>query len=141
MQKIDDLMLKLEKHKEIIIVFRGQKVVDFAHAACFVRNVFGKTRQLLLLDCKNKQPLAYPRMLPDQLHQYGESVKAKEDLQAGYYEWDLYFIEKREVEDDEERMKIWNRMMYVLTGEKEYMLKLKLMTMPKVFMKKKADAE
>ena len=116
-------MLNLEKHQEIIIVFRGQKVVDFAHAACFVRNDFGKTRQLLLLDCKNKQPLAYPKMLPDQLL-YGESVKAKEDLQAGYYEWDLYFIEKREVEDYEERMKIYNRMMYVLTGEKKYIVQL-----------------
>ena len=87
------------------------KALDFAHAACFVR----RGKQLLLLDCKNQSPLVYPRCYPSQLY---ETVKAKEDIESDvYHQWDLYYIDKRVVNDEMERQFLHNRMKKILTGE------------------------
>ena len=51
---IKKLILDKETHKQLVIVYHGNKEVNFAHAACFVRthNYFNN-KQMLLLDCKN----------------------------------------------------------------------------------------
>ena len=48
---------------------------------------------------------------------FEESLKIKEDIDASYYKWEIYAIERRLVNDEIERLKIHNRMMFVLTGD------------------------
>jgi hypothetical protein len=52
--------------------------------------------------------------------QFEESLIIKEDIEAKYYKWEIYALERRVVEDETERRKIHNRMMYVLTGDRQY---------------------
>jgi hypothetical protein len=52
--------------------------------------------------------------------EFEESLIIKEDIEAKYYKWEIYALERREVEDETERRKIHNRMMYVLTGDRQY---------------------
>ena len=49
-----------------------------------------------------------------------ESLIVKEDIEASYFKWEIYAIERRKVADEIERRKIHNRMMYVLTGDRIY---------------------
>jgi hypothetical protein len=118
---IKKLILDEETHKQLVVVFHGNNEVDFAHAACFVRthNYF-KNRQMLLLDCKNKTPIVCPKRGADQM-EFQESLIIKEDIEASYFKWEIYAIERREVVDEIERLKIHNRMMYVLTGDRQYL--------------------
>jgi hypothetical protein len=76
-------------------------------------------KQMLLLDCKNKTPIVCPKRGADQM-QFEESLIIKEDIEASYYKWEIYALERRVVEDETERRKIHNRMMYVLTGDRQY---------------------
>jgi hypothetical protein len=116
-----------ELHKVLILVFHGTFEVDFAHAACFIR----KDKQLLLLDCKNQGLLVYPRRYPSQ-HNY-ETVNAREDIEGEHYhQWDLYYIEKRVVDDDQERQLLHNRMMKMLTGDSKYGLASMSLNMSKI---------
>jgi len=52
--------------------------------------------------------------------QYQESLIIKEDIVGCYYKWEIFAIEKRVVKNEIERLKIHNRMMWVLTGESQY---------------------
>ena len=52
--------------------------------------------------------------------QYQDSLIIKEDIVACYYKWEIFAIEKRVVKNEIERLKIHNRMMWVLTGDSEY---------------------
>jgi hypothetical protein len=74
---------------------------------------------MLLLDCKNKTPIVCPKRGADQM-EFQESLIIKEDIEASYFKWEIYAIERREVVDEIERLKIYNRMMYVLTGDRQY---------------------
>ncbi len=118
---IKKLILDEETHKQLVVVFHGNNEVDFAHAACFVRthNYF-KNRQMLLLDCKNKTPIVCPKRGADQM-EFQESLIVKEDIEASYFKWEIFAIERRVVVDEIERLKIHNRMMYVLTGDRQYL--------------------
>ena len=62
--KRDTEELKNEEEKkaytEIIMVQQGKIDVNFAHSACFIRKDDCTMKQLLLLDCKNSEPLYYP---------------------------------------------------------------------------------
>ena len=49
-----------------------------------------------------------------------ESLKIKEEIEASYYRWEIYALEKRMVKDETERRRLHNRMMYVLSGEEKY---------------------
>ena len=60
-----------------------------------------------------------PKRGADQM-QFEESLIIKEDIEASYYKWEIYALERRVVEDETERRKIHNRMMYVLTGDRQY---------------------
>ena len=51
---------------------------------------------------------------------FEDSLKIKEDIEAGYNMWEIYALERREVVDEMERARITNRMMYVLTGDQQY---------------------
>jgi hypothetical protein len=117
---VKKLILDEETHKQLVVVFHGNVDFNFAHAACFVRTLnYRSMKQMLLLDCKNKTPIVCPRLGADQM-QFEESLKIKEDIEASYYKWEIFALERREVEDDIERRKIHNRMMYVLTGDRQY---------------------
>ena len=117
---IKKLILDEETYKDLVIVFHGNNEVNFAHAACFVRtNDYKNSKQMLLLDCKNKTPIVCPKRGGDQMD-FEESLKIKEDIEASYYKWEIYAIERRGVLDEIERLKIHNRMMYVLTGDEQY---------------------
>jgi hypothetical protein len=76
-------------------------------------------KQMLLLDCKNKTPIVCPKRGADQM-QFEESLIIKEDIEAKYYKWEIFALERRLIEDETERRKIHNRMMYVLTGDRQY---------------------
>lgn len=52
--------------------------------------------------------------------QYQESLIIKEDIVGCYYKWEIFAIEKRVVKNEIERLKIHNRMMWVLTGDSQY---------------------
>jgi hypothetical protein len=52
--------------------------------------------------------------------QYQDSLIIKEDIVACYYKWEIFAIEKRVVKNEIERLKIHNRMMWVLTGDCQY---------------------
>ena len=118
---VKDLILVKETHRQLVLVFHGNVDFDFAHAACFVRtHDYRNTKQMLLLDCKNKQPIVCPRVGADQVW-FSESLKINEDIVASYHRWDIYALKRREVEDGMEKVRIHNRMMYVLTGEQQYM--------------------
>jgi len=52
--------------------------------------------------------------------QYQDSLIIKEDIVACYYKWEIFAIEKRVVKNEIERLKIHNRMMWVLTGDSQY---------------------
>ena len=115
-----DLILVKETHKQLVLVFHGNVDFDFAHAACFVRtHNYRNMKQMLLLDCKNKTPIVCPRLGADQM-EFEESLKIKEDVEASYYKWEIYALEKRMVKDETERRRLHNRMMYVLSGEEKY---------------------
>ena len=117
---IKDLILDKESHKQLIIVFHGNVYFNFAHAACFVRAPdYRKSKQMLLLDCKNKTPIVCPRLGADQI-QFSESLKINEDIVGSYHKWEIYALERRVVANEIERARIHNRMMYVLTGDKKY---------------------
>ena len=117
---IKKLILDKETYKQLVVVFHGNNEVNFAHAACFVRtNDYKNSKQMLLLDCKNKTPIVCPKRGADQMD-FEESLKIKEDIEASYYKWEIYAIERRVVNDAIERLKIHNRMMYVLTGDEQY---------------------
>ena len=49
-----------------------------------------------------------------------DSLIIKEDIVACYYKWEIFAIEKRVVKNEIERLKIHNRMMWVLTGDSQY---------------------
>ena len=49
--------------KELIIVFRGNFIENYSHAACFVRKDYCNTKQVVLLDCKNSVPLVHPKVI------------------------------------------------------------------------------
>jgi len=117
---VKDLILVKETHKQLVIVFHGNVDFNFAHAACFVRtHNYRSMKQMLLLDCKNKTPIVCPRLGADQM-EFGESLKIKEDIEASYYKWEIYALEKRNVKDETERRRLHNRMMYVLSGDEKY---------------------
>ena len=105
---IKKLILDDETYKQLVIVFHGNNEVDYF-----------KNRQMLLLDCKNKTPIVCPKRGADQM-EFQESLIIKEDIEASYFKWEIYAIERREVVDEIERLKIHNRMMYVLTGDRQY---------------------
>jgi hypothetical protein len=52
--------------------------------------------------------------------EFEEGLKIKEDIEASYYKWEIYALERRVVVDETERRKIHNKMMYVLTGDRQY---------------------
>jgi CII-binding regulator of phage lambda lysogenization HflD len=52
--------------------------------------------------------------------EFEESLIIKEDIEASYYKWEIFALERRLIEDETERRKIHNRMMYVLTGDHQY---------------------
>ena len=121
MTYIKNHMIENPKFKVLILVMRGNLITDFSHACCFIRHDLVKKPHLLLLDCKNKQPLVFPKVYPDQLL-YDESVKIKEDVEGkNYYQWEIYSLTYRIIKDKFEKAMIKNRMMYVLTGDKKYM--------------------
>ena len=101
---IKKLILDDETYKQLVIVFHGNNEVDFAHAACFVRthNYF-KNRQMLLLDCKNKTPIVCRKRGADQM-EFQESLIVKEDIEASYFKWEIFAIERRVVLDEIERL-------------------------------------
>jgi hypothetical protein len=117
---VKKLILDDETHHQLVIVYHGSADYNFAHAACFVRSHnYRKQKQMLLLDCKNKSPIVCPRLGQDQMW-FSESLKINEDIVAGYHMWEIYALERREVVDEMERVRITNRMMYVLTGDQQY---------------------
>ena len=59
-------------------------------------------KQMLLPDCKNKMPIVCPRLGADQT-EFEEALKIKEDIEASYYKWEIYALEKRTVKDETER--------------------------------------
>ena len=78
---------------------------------------------MLMLDCKNPGPCYYPRRYSEQVHfQHSDKVKPKEDLMDNdvYHAADIYTLSKRHVEGTEKR-RLENRMMWVLTGEEQYL--------------------
>ena len=114
------LILDEETHKQLVVVFHGNVDFNFAHAACFVRTRnYRGMKQMLLLDCKNKTPIVCPRLGADQM-EFEESLIIKDDIEASYYKWEIYALERRVVQDETERRKIHNRMKYVLTGDRQY---------------------
>jgi hypothetical protein len=52
--------------------------------------------------------------------EFEESLIIKDDIEASYHKWEIFALERRVVEDETERRKIHNRMMYVLTGDRKY---------------------
>ena len=77
---------------------------------------------MLMLDCKNPGPCFYPRRYSEQVHfQPTDKVNPKEDLMDKdvYHAADIYYLSKRHVEGTEKRI-LENRMMWILTGEKQY---------------------
>jgi hypothetical protein len=52
--------------------------------------------------------------------QYQYSLIIKEDIVACYYKWEIYAIKRRVVKNEIKRLKIHNRMMWVLTGDSQY---------------------
>ena len=75
-----------------------------------------------MLDCKNPGPCFYPRLYSEQVHfQPSDKVKPKEDLMDNnvYNAADIYTLSKRHVEGTEKR-RLENRMMWILTGEEQY---------------------
>jgi hypothetical protein len=100
---IEDQILEQHNHDKILVILKGQRVVEFQHALCFIRKDFVTTKrsnkQMLMLDCKNTAPCYYPRIYSDQL-QFGSEdlVDAKKDLWAGvYYAADIYALTTRAV--------------------------------------------
>ena len=78
---------------------------------------------MLMLDCKNPGPCFYPRMYSEQVQfEAGDKVKAKDDLMYKdvYHAADIYTLSKRHVEGTEKR-RLENRMMWILTGEEQYL--------------------
>jgi hypothetical protein len=41
---------------------------------------------------------------------------------GSYHKWEIYALKRREVADELERVRIHNRMMYVLTGDQKYQM-------------------
>ena len=115
----DKRPLNTETEDILIIVIHGCKNEEFAHAACFVRKDYCSTKQLLLLDCKNKTHLVYPKRFPVQ-HAYDDTVNFKEDIEGGYYQWDIYSLTRRDLEgdsDDDIKLNLLhNKMMAMLSG-------------------------
>ena len=48
-----------------------------------------------------------------------ENFNSFEDIEGYgcYYQWDFYFLEKTEIENEDEMTLLKNRMMYTLTGD------------------------
>ena len=55
-----DQMLTHSRHTKLLLVLKGNRVVEFQHALCFIRRDFHMLKQLLMLDCKNSGPCVYP---------------------------------------------------------------------------------
>ena len=100
---IEDQILEQHNHDKILVILKGQRLVEFQHALCFIRKDFVTTKrsnkQMLMLDCKNTGPCYYPRIYPDQLEfGPGDRVEAKKDLWDGvYYAADIYALTTRTV--------------------------------------------
>jgi hypothetical protein len=92
-KEVERLMMTERKYDELIIVYIGQNVVPFSHAATFVAVLTNKIfRQVYLLDCKNDFPLkcTFSECRSDNLF---NNVEVKEDIGNQYYhKWELYAI-------------------------------------------------
>lgn len=110
-------LLVEKEFKQLVIVFHGNMVESFAHAACFIYQKYYHSDQFLLLDSKNKLPLVYPKQYSNQVA-YGGQVNWKEDIEGEVYDrWDIYSLDKRLIENESERQHLMNKMMHVLTGD------------------------
>jgi len=120
---IHELMLNQDPpHTRLLVILKGNRVVDFQHALCFIRKDYHGKPQLLMLDCKNSGPCYYPRVYSEQQLQFKpeDRVNAKKDLKDGVYEAaDIYTLGMRPVAGEEKR-KLENRMKWVLTGGEEH---------------------
>ena len=122
---IEEQILTQGNRDKILVILKGNRVVEFQHALCFIRKDFVTSKrsykQMLMLDCKNTGPCYYPRLYPDQLQFSPEDrVNAKKDLEDGvYFAADIYALTTRAVVGKEQR-RLKNRMEWILTGGEEH---------------------
>ena len=105
-------------------VMTGKINFSFKHAVSWVRNDFGKSRKVRFLDSVNSGTAVFPQASPNQHDEL--SFESWKDIEGEgrYFQWDFYHLEETLLEDEDEIALVQNRMMYTLTGEKEYLNKI-----------------